>query len=299
MKNRLGYYALLMVWLIPVLACSLGQSAAAQATATPIKPKATATQRPKATATTRATVVEPTATDEATVASSGEFGPVTFAAGVQDDEFAVDESDTFPDGMTLVYAVFEFSGMTDGETWRTEWLLDGEAQSNLIQEDTWSGGDSGNWWVSIFNDKGVTAGEWTLDLYIGDTLQQSATMTIEPNPSGEPDFGPIQFALGVDDQDAPVDPIDISNPTLPDGTPTIYAFFNGVDVPAGTTWTSAWFLNGESASDPKDHTWDFAPNEGNWISFGTNDDSPMDSGTYQLKLTIDGRLVNMATFIMP
>jgi hypothetical protein len=103
----------------------------------------------------------------------------------------------------------------------------------------------------------------------------------------------------VDDQDAPVDPIDISNPTLPDGTPTIYAFFNGIDVPAGTTWTSAWFLNGESASDPKDHTWDFAPNEGNWISFGTNDDSPMDSGTYQLKLTIDGRLVNMATFIMP
>jgi hypothetical protein len=302
MKNRSWYLLFLLFWVVPALACSGGTAAIPTATAfSTAKPKATATKAStvKATATKASTNTEATATTAANGATTGEFGAITFSVGILNDEKAIDPLETFPDGVTLIYASFDYSGMTDGETYRTEWKRDGQVQPDLVKESQWKGGESGTWWVSIYNDKGIHTGEWQLDLYIGDTLQQSNKLTVEPNPSGQPDFGPIVFATDKTDKDAPVNPLGADNPVLPDGTTTVYAFFDGIDVPKGTAWTSHWFHNGESASNPKDHSWDFGANENDWISFGTTDGTPLESGTYELKLTIGSTLVNVATYIMP
>jgi hypothetical protein len=301
MRNRSWHFLFLLFWLIPALACSGGSAAIATATSiATTKPKATATSSsgPKATAT-KPSSAKATATGNTTGATTGQFDPITFSVGVLNDEKAVDPLDKFPDGVTLLYAVFNYSGMQDGETWRTEWKLDGEVQSDLVHESQWKGGESGSWWVSISNPQGIRTGEWELDLYIGDTLQQSGNLSVDPNPSGQADFGPITFAPDKTDKDAPLNALSIDNPVLPGGTTTVYAFFDGISVPKGTAWTSHWFRNGESASDPKTHSWDFGPNENDWISFGSTDNTPLQPGTYELKLSVGSTLVNVATYIMP
>jgi len=301
MKNRPWYLFFLLFWLIPALACNGGSSGIAT-------PAATSTTRPKATNTpgsgpaataTRSSAVKSTATAAATSATTGQFGPITFSAGVLNDETAVDPLTTYPDGVTLVYAVFDYSGLQDGAAWRVEWKHDGQVQPDLTQKKQWKGGASGNWWVSIFNPDGIKTGDWELDLYLGDALQQTATATIEPNPSGQPDFGPVTFAPDKDAQDKPVNALSVSSPILPPKTSLVYAFFDGIDVPQGTTWTSQWFRNGDSITDPKTHTWSFGPSDNDWISFGSTDNTPLVSGTYELKLNIGSRLVNLATYIMP
>jgi hypothetical protein len=291
MKNRSWYFFVLLFWLIPALACSGGSAAIPTATSI-------ATTKPKATAT-QAGVAQATATTASNSATTGQFGPITFSVGVLNDETPIDPLNTFPDGVTLVYAVFDYSGMTDGETYRTEWKLDGKAQPDLVHDSQWKGGSSGTWWVSVFSDKGIRTGEWQLNLYLGDKLQQSGKITVTPNPTGQPDFGPITFATDKDSKDKPVNPLSVDSPILPKDTTTVYAFFDGISVPKGTAWTSHWFHNGESASTPKDHSWDFGPNENDWISFGSTDNTPLTSGTYELQLSIGSTLVNVATYIMP
>ncbi|MBI3362421.1 MAG: serine/threonine protein kinase [Chloroflexi bacterium] len=233
-----------------------------------------------------------------TAPGAGQFGPITFAVGVLNDETPVDPLDTFPDGVTIVYAFFDYSQMGSGQAWRTEWLRDGQVQSDIGKQSDWTGGANGAWWVSLFNKDGIPTGQWQLKLYLDNQLQQSATFAVEPNPSKQPDFGPITFAPDKDANEKPLNPVSVSDPTFPAGTINVYAFFDGIDVPQGTDWTSQWFLNGTSQTDPKSHSWTFAPNENEWLSFGNKDGSALEAGTYELKLVIGSRLVNVGTFIV-
>jgi hypothetical protein len=276
------------------------------ATQTAAAPQATATSQPTATARpTEAPQVADTPVPTpkgAVVPGAVSFSDITFAAGVLNDEVPVDARTSFPEGVTLIYALFNGKGLQEGDAWRSEWLLDGEVQPKLSTDHTWdakSAGARGAWWLSVFNDQGIHAGEWQLNLYAGDQLVQSGKFTVEPYAAGEPSFGPIVFAQDVTKDDKPVQPVEVSDPTLPAGTTTVYAFFNGIGVPSNTEWTSQWFFNDSPATDPKSHTWNFGPNEQDWINFKNTDDSPLDAGVYELKLTIGPKVVNQGTFIIP
>jgi hypothetical protein len=155
------------------------------------------------------------------------------------------------------------------------------------------------WWLSVFNERGIHTGEWQLNLYVGDQLLQSGKFTVDAYAAGEPSFGPIVFAQDVSKDDKPVKPVEAADPTLPAGVSTVYAFFSGIGVPTGAEWTSQWFYNDAPVTDPKSHTWDFGPNEQDWINFKNTDDSPLDAGIYELRLTINSKQVNLGTFIVP
>jgi len=281
-------------------------AAAPQATATSkpiviVRPSATpqpiATAQPQATPAPQATAISVPAP-----AGTGSFGEITFAAGVLNEEVPIDAGNSFPEGVTMIYAIFNGTDLKDGDAWRSEWLLDGKVQSKLTADHSWdakAAGGRGAWWLSVFNDQGIHTGEWQLNLYVGDQLVQSGTMTIEPYAVDEPSFSPIVFAQNVTKDDKPVKPVEVSDPTLPVGTKTVYAFFQGINVPSNTTWTSQWFYNDSPATDPKEHTWDFGPNEQDWINFKNTDDSPLEPGVYELKLTIDSKVVNAGIFIIP
>ena len=138
-----------------------------------------------------------------------------------------------------------------------------------------------------------------MNLYIDDQLRQSGTVTVEAYGLKEPSFGPITFASDVSQDDKPVDPVAASDPTFPAAVGTVYAFFDGLSVPKGTEWTSQWFYNDAPSTDPKSHTWELGPNEGNWINFKSTNDSPLDAGVYELQLTIGVKVVNLGTFVIP
>ncbi len=292
------------------LATQVAGSIFATQTAAAPKDAPKATSAPKPTAEPPATDVPATdvpaakPTPKSAVAlKTVSFSDIVFAASVLlDDETPVDVRTTFPEGVTLIHAIFAGKGLKTGDTWRSEWLLDGEVQPDLGGDHEWdskAAGGRGVWWITIFNDQSISPGEWQLNLYVGDELLQSGQFTVEPYAAGEPTFGPIVFAPDVSKNDEPIDPADVSDPVLPTGSKSAYAFFSGINMASGTEWTSQWFYNDEPATDPKPHTWDLGETEQNWISFFNTDDTPLESGVYELQLTIGDKLVNLSTFIVP
>jgi hypothetical protein len=261
------------------------------ATQEPIAPPPTATQKPIAP--------PPTATQEPSnpPASGGSFTPIVFSIG-ENDEKPVDTRIAFPDGVTMVYAIFSGVKLTDGQAWRHEWYYNGELQDQLSDSSTWDAATAGPdavWWLTIYNKVGVRTGKWELRLYLGDNMVQSGQFTIEKN--GEPDFGPITFS-GGQENDQPVDPVDVSDPTFSADTAKVYAFWSGLNVPKGTAYTREWYLNGKLLQS-KDDTWDFAPTDENWVSFASsNGTDPLTAGTYELKLLMDGNIVNIGSFVV-
>lgn len=256
----------------------------------------------------KSVALQPTSTpslalETPTVAAAERFGTITFGAGVRGDEFPIDPLIIFPEGVTIVYAFFDYHDMTDGEAWRTEWFRDGVAQPNVNKQGTWQGGASGTWWVSVFNDQGITPGNWELNLYLSDTLQQTAAFTIVAHTAGAPDFGAITFGEGERGNE-PINPIKHDVPTFPTAPKQVYAFFDAADMPKGTQWSSEWYYNGERAFAPNVREWDSKPSEHNWwikcdaSCFGRNENDPLPSGAYELKLKIGAEVSSIGTFIV-
>ncbi len=265
-------------------------TAAPLPTATPVPPTNTAAPLPTAT------LVPPTAQAAAPTVPPAErvFGPITFAAAVINDKTPVDVLEVFPEGITLVYAVFDYKKVQPNTVFRTEWLVDGVVQEDATHEEPWKGNTSGTWWNSISRKGGLEAGDWQLNVYLDGKLQQSGKFKI--GGTEEPHFGAIVFAP-EQANDEPMNPASPNKPILPNGTTKVYAFIPGVGIPQGSQWSSQWFLDGAPLTDPKDRTWDFGSNQTNWISCCA-DEKPFQPGTYQLKLMIGKRLAGLGTFIV-
>lgn len=103
------------------------------------------------------------------------FGPITFATAVTDDAQPINAGNTFVDVKT-VYATFSVSNMTKGTPWRTRWLYEGEEV--LAEEDVWEEDGITASWVSLSHPDGLPAGEFTLELYIGDRRVQRGNFTV-------------------------------------------------------------------------------------------------------------------------
>jgi hypothetical protein len=260
-------------------------------TKAPVEPPPAATKEP---------IVPPPAATKAPSnppSTGGSFSSITFSIG-ENNEQPVDAQGTFPDGVTMVYAIFSGVKLTDGQAWRHEWYYNGELQDALSDSSTWDASTAGPdavWWLTIYNEVGIRTGKWELKLFIADKMVQSGQFTIEKN--GEPDFGPIIFAAGQEN-DKPVDPVEVSDPYFSPDTAEVFAFWSGINVPKGTAYTREWYLNGEPLQT-KDDTWDFGPDEENWVSFASsNGTDPLAAGTYELKLLINGQAVNIGSFVV-
>ncbi len=113
---------------------------------------------------------------ETNTPSEDVFGPITFAAGVTDDDQPVDTGNAFVE-VGEVYAFFSVTGLSEGTAWRTRWLLEG--QQVLNEDQTWEGGDTPSTWVSLSHPDGLPTGEYTLELYVGRDLVQSGGFVVE------------------------------------------------------------------------------------------------------------------------
>ena len=154
--------------------------AEAAATPTPIsdQPSPTATPEATATATTvvEATEAEPTETEA--VAAEPEMGEITFALSATEDYEPIEPGVTFSQGITEVHAIFEYRGFSPSQTWRRVWYLDG--QEVLNSEEAWAGADQGvfDYFVNAGGEP-LSAGEWLLELYVGEDLLASGDFVIE------------------------------------------------------------------------------------------------------------------------
>lgn len=251
----------------------------------------TLTPRPSSTPT----LTPPTVTPSPVI---GTFGVITFAPGVMGaspNYKPMDAMSRFPEGVTKVYAVMPYEGVLKGEQWRYERYLDGKLQEKLGGAG-WNLSGPGTTWVNIWNGDGITSGEWELRLYIADQVVQKGMFTIEKSKSGAPTIGILRFAEGIQDNKPlnPHQPID----NFKAGTTQVYAFFDASNMTKQTKWQSVWYRDEKQIENTGEtKTWAGNPSEKDWWVRLYNDKG-LTAGTYELKLYLEDKLVQLGTFVI-
>jgi hypothetical protein len=104
------------------------------------------------------------------------FGPIQFASQITEDKVPVLATTQFDPGVGEVYAVFPYAGMHTDTAWRREWLFNGKVTAE--KDEVWDGKPEGLTYISLYDEKGLSAGEYTLNLYIDQQLVRSARFTV-------------------------------------------------------------------------------------------------------------------------
>lgn len=125
--------------------------------------------------------------DDAT--GGGQRGPVlaniTIAQGVRPDgtPLLTRTDNRFDWNTRLVYAIFDYAGMTTGTKWMVIWARNGQEVKR--EEYTWvatsdDGVDQGRFWVVYYDENGRTlpGGDYTVTLYIDNVAQAQAEFHI-------------------------------------------------------------------------------------------------------------------------
>ncbi len=123
---------------------------------------------------------EPAPVEEAPTPAMGD---ITIALGVQPDGAPiVTASDNVFDWNTkVVYAIFDYVGMSDGLTWSVVWMRNG--QETAREEHFWdleADGTEGTRWVAHYDELGrvLSGGSYSVTLYIDDVAQSTADFRI-------------------------------------------------------------------------------------------------------------------------
>ena len=240
-----------------------------------------------ATATPQSTPV--VSQTDSTTQNAASYGPFTFAAGAIDTSQPAEPGTRFPQSITQIVAIYQFQ-LPRNSAWKDQWYLDG----NLYVEHAgvWTSkpeGYSNSW---LWEPDGLPPGDWELRSYVNDQLVQKGSFTIVPHPADQPVFGAITFAEGIKDGQ-PVNPhqprVDFSG-----ATNQIVAFFSGVNITPDTEWTAEWLANGVSLSTAKYKGHPDGADEHPYTA-RLNALQSLPAGTYTLKLSVNGKVVQMAT----
>ena len=114
------------------------------------------------------------------------FGDIVVALGVLPSGtpvFAAQDT-PFDASTSTVYAIFDYEGMRTGMSWSAVWTRAGTEVAR--QDAVWNAevaGAEGTHWVVYYDRAGspLTAGTYSVTLYITDTEQHTAEFTIPPS----------------------------------------------------------------------------------------------------------------------
>lgn len=111
--------------------------------------------------------------------------------------------------------------------------------------------------------------------------------------SPEPGFGPITFARDRTEENTPIGPAS----KFPAGTTEIYAFFDFEGMGSDVVWSRSWYRDGEEGV-AKTQNWT-GDERGTWrLRYFDTDGNPLEPGSYELRLHIEGSLVQSGAFVI-
>ena len=99
------------------------------------------------------------------------FNHVTWADDFSDaDQCAVGPRQSYPSNTTLAVAIFDYSGLADGEQVLIAWWLDDELLSSVVLD--WNEGESGSCTAFYFHNYGdpIANGNYVVEIYAGGEL---------------------------------------------------------------------------------------------------------------------------------
>ncbi|MBN2003321.1 MAG: trypsin-like peptidase domain-containing protein [Anaerolineae bacterium] len=219
------------------------------------------------------------------------FGNLLFAPDVTDQDLPARVVTRLPSGETHLYACWEYSGMSEDLTWEARWYRDGKYLEEVSWTPTsWSGSESGNWWVSIFNEDGLTKGDYKIELYVEDTLLVEGEILVGDAEAGkDPAMMNIVFSEAKTSSDKPANPTYL----LPAGITEVYAFFDFANMTDGDQWTRTWYYEGRRLAT-KTEAWAGGAKGSGWTTLTSN--SPLKAGSYSLELYLGNALMTAADF---
>lgn len=107
----------------------------------------------------------------------GSFGEITFGEGFDDNSGITDEASAFASGIAEVHAGLPYQNMRDGTPWSYTWQYEGQDVTG--EEDLeWDFGASGVLDLSLSGKRGLSDGEYNLQVYLRGDLAQEAGFTV-------------------------------------------------------------------------------------------------------------------------
>jgi phosphate transport system substrate-binding protein len=136
-----------------------------------------------------ATLAKPPTATPAPGSQKPVIGVITFAVGATEDKQPIRADTSFYAEIEEIHAIFSYSGMSDSDIWERYWYQNGEEVGG--GSDTWDGGESGTFDLSLTNDgQPLGSGIWNLEIYVNGELARSGTFVIEggasPSPTPQP-----------------------------------------------------------------------------------------------------------------
>jgi hypothetical protein len=122
--------------------------------------------------------------------SSARFLDLLFSDGVTDNDQPTQFWHALPPDSTYICAFWDYQGLANGVAWSSYWFFNGELnEGGSTPDQSWGGGESGSWWVCLFNENGLEEGVHEIALEVeGRVLATDAVFV-----GG--DRAPAEFAL--------------------------------------------------------------------------------------------------------
>lgn len=112
------------------------------------------------------------------------FRNLIFSAGVTEGDEPTQVMDFFFSGATEACAFWDYEGMANGLMWEALWFIDGELdEAASFIDETWVGGESGNWWVCTVDERGLADGLYEIIISVeGETQAGDAVFVGGDHP---------------------------------------------------------------------------------------------------------------------
>lgn len=106
-----------------------------------------------------------------------EISALEFSDGINNVSYAPTQpSRLYNEGYYTVYATFDYDGMADGMSWAWVWRQDGRVIGG--GNELWNYGVDGPGYVYLDPIEGFSTGEYTVEIYVNDTLMSNASMFV-------------------------------------------------------------------------------------------------------------------------
>jgi putative serine protease PepD len=216
---------------------------------------------------------------------------LVFARDVTEEGELIDIVGEFPAGITKLVFSFDYAGMQEGYQWVDNWYVNDVLDEKLSgPRPPWELGESGSAWVSLEPGGSLATGEYRLELFVEGKLVANAITFVGREATG-PSVQPFIFARDVTIDDQPVDPTG----SFPEGTTDVFAFFDYAGAATVSEYRWVWYhLDSDSFVESDRYAWE-GGDSGNWW-VGLEQDDPLPSGSYELRLYFDDQLVGTGTF---
>jgi S1-C subfamily serine protease len=151
--------------------------------------------------------------------SIARFSNLLFSDGVTESDQPTQFWYALPPDSTHICAFWDYEGMANGVPWSSYWFFNGKLdKGGSTPDQSWGGGESGNWWVCLFDERGLSDGVYEVALevegsvlvtdavFVGgdrsaadfalENLSSSSICILNISPSGASNWGQNKLAIG-------------------------------------------------------------------------------------------------------